>query len=73
MKKEKVQKMDLSKWDLDKIIPMPDVAKLVKKIADKPAGLLLVTGPMGSGKSTLLYMCAKYISDKGGHWEIIKK
>ncbi len=38
---------------------MPDI---VKKIAEKPRGLVLVTGPTGSGKSTTLAAMVDYIN-----------
>ena len=38
---------------------LPDV---VKKVADKPRGLVLVTGPTGSGKSTTLATMIDYIN-----------
>jgi general secretion pathway protein E len=33
----------------------PDTIKLIRKLASKPHGMLLVTGPTGSGKTTTLY------------------
>ena len=39
---------------------LPDV---VKRIAEKPRGLILVTGPTGSGKSTTLASMIDYIND----------
>ncbi len=40
---------------LDKLISHPPTLELVRDMAQKPFGLLLVTGPTGSGKSTTLY------------------
>ena len=39
---------------------MPDV---LKKIAEKPQGLVLVTGPTGSGKSTTLASMIQYMNE----------
>ena len=40
---------------LDKLISHKPTLELVRDMAQKPFGLLLVTGPTGSGKSTTLY------------------
>jgi type IV pilus assembly protein PilB len=40
---------------LDKLITDQDTLALVREMADRPFGLILVTGPTGSGKSTTLY------------------
>jgi len=40
---------------LDKLISDPDSLQIVRDMASRPFGLLLVTGPTGSGKSTTLY------------------
>ncbi|MGL5196421.1 MAG: GspE/PulE family protein, partial [Chroococcales cyanobacterium] len=40
---------------LDKLISNPDSLALVREMASRPFGLILVTGPTGSGKSTSLY------------------
>lgn len=40
---------------LDKLISDPDSLEVVRDMARRPFGLLLVTGPTGSGKSTTLY------------------
>ncbi|MDI9640370.1 GspE/PulE family protein [Kamptonema cortianum] len=40
---------------LDKLITDPETLKLVREMASRPFGLILVTGPTGSGKSTTLY------------------
>ena len=39
---------------------MPDI---VRKLAEKPRGLILVTGPTGSGKSTTLAAIINYINE----------
>lgn len=40
---------------LDKLIGDPESLEIVRDMASRPFGLLLVTGPTGSGKSTTLY------------------
>lgn len=40
---------------LDKLITDQETLALVREIASRPFGLILVTGPTGSGKSTSLY------------------
>ncbi|NES85151.1 MAG: type II/IV secretion system protein [Moorea sp. SIO2B7] len=40
---------------LDFLITHPQTLQLVREIAGRPFGLILVTGPTGSGKSTSLY------------------
>lgn len=40
---------------LDKLISEPDILEMVREMASRPFGLILVTGPTGSGKSTTLY------------------
>ncbi|NJN29899.1 MAG: type II/IV secretion system protein [Synechococcales cyanobacterium RM1_1_8] len=42
---------------LDKLITDEETLAMVRDMANKPFGLLLVTGPTGSGKSTTLYSC----------------
>jgi type II secretory ATPase GspE/PulE/Tfp pilus assembly ATPase PilB-like protein len=39
--------------------------KTLRKAAQKPFGMMLVTGPTGSGKSTTLYSILKTINDEG--------
>ena len=40
---------------LDKLITDPETLQMVRDVASRPFGLILVTGPTGSGKSTSLY------------------
>ncbi|MEW6494364.1 MAG: GspE/PulE family protein [Cyanobacteriota bacterium] len=40
---------------LDKLITDQDTLAMVREMANRPFGLILVTGPTGSGKSTTLY------------------
>jgi type IV pilus assembly protein PilB len=40
---------------LDKLISDPEALTIVREMASRPFGLILVTGPTGSGKSTTLY------------------
>ena len=50
---------------LDTVIPsfeQLDLPPVVKKFADAPRGLVLVTGPTGSGKSTTLASMVQYIN-----------
>jgi len=37
---------------------------VLKKLADEPRGLILVTGPTGSGKSTTLASMIDYINER---------
>lgn len=41
----------------------PDDAAVVRRLAGKPYGMLLVTGPTGSGKTTTLYAVVQEIND----------
>jgi type IV pilus assembly protein PilB len=40
---------------LDKLITSDETLEIVRDLANRPFGLILVTGPTGSGKSTTLY------------------
>jgi len=48
-----------------KVLTMDELGcpEIFKKIAEKPRGLVLVTGPTGSGKSTTLAAMVDYIND----------
>ncbi|MFB2835241.1 GspE/PulE family protein [Floridanema evergladense] len=50
---------------LDKLITNPDSLALVREMASRPFGLILVTGPTGSGKSTTLYSVLAERNDPG--------
>jgi type IV pilus assembly protein PilB len=50
---------------LDKLITDPDTLQMVREMANKPFGLILVTGPTGSGKSTTLYSMLAERNDPG--------
>lgn len=50
---------------LDKLITDPESLKIVKDMASRPFGLLLVTGPTGSGKTTTLYSVLSERNDPG--------
>jgi type IV pilus assembly protein PilB len=40
----------------------PQALALVKRLVDRPNGIVLVTGPTGSGKTTTLYSCISQIN-----------
>jgi len=50
---------------LDKLITDPTSLQIVKDMAARPFGLLLVTGPTGSGKTTTLYSVLSERNDPG--------
>lgn len=50
---------------LDKLITDPDTLQIVRDMAARPFGLILVTGPTGSGKSTTLYSILAERNDPG--------
>lgn len=50
---------------LDKLISDPDALAIVRDMANRPFGLILVTGPTGSGKSTTLYSMLAERNDPG--------
>lgn len=50
---------------LDKLITDLDTLQMVREMANKPFGLILVTGPTGSGKSTTLYSMLAERNDPG--------
>ena len=50
---------------LDKLISDPESLQVVRDMASRPFGLLLVTGPTGSGKSTTLYSILAERNDPG--------
>ena len=50
---------------LDKLISDPICLQMVRDMASRPFGLLLVTGPTGSGKSTTLYSVLSERNDPG--------
>jgi general secretion pathway protein E len=43
--------------DLEELGMSPDLLASVERLAARPHGMLLVTGPTGSGKTTTLYAC----------------
>jgi general secretion pathway protein E len=49
--------------DLESLGLEPDDAQVVRRLARKPYGMLLVTGPTGSGKTTTLYAVVQEIND----------
>lgn len=50
---------------LDKLIGRPQTLEIVREMAGRPFGLILVTGPTGSGKSTTLYSILAERNDPG--------
>lgn len=50
---------------LDILITDPDTLQIVREMASRPFGLILVTGPTGSGKSTSLYSVLAERNDPG--------
>lgn len=50
---------------LDKLIGRPETLEIVREMASRPFGLILVTGPTGSGKSTTLYSVLAERNDPG--------
>jgi len=50
---------------LDKLITDPPTLEIVREMASRPFGLILVTGPTGSGKSTTLYSILAERNDPG--------
>jgi type IV pilus assembly protein PilB len=50
---------------LDKLITNPESLALMKSFAERPYGLILVTGPTGSGKTTTLYSTLAECNDPG--------
>jgi len=48
-------------FDLDRLGFFPEHLEILKKILEKPQGLILVTGPTGSGKTTTLYSIITYL------------
>ncbi len=50
---------------LDKLISNPETLESVRDMAQRPFGLILVTGPTGSGKSTTLYSILAERNDPG--------
>ncbi|BCX80468.1 type IV pilus assembly protein PilB [Methylomarinovum caldicuralii] len=49
---------------LDRLDVAADTLALLKAMAGRPEGLLLVTGPTGSGKTTTLYSLLAYINNE---------
>ena len=49
--------------ELDKIGLREDDLELMKKLIDRPHGVIINTGPTGSGKTTTLYACLSALND----------
>jgi len=50
---------------IDKLITDPETLDIVRDMASRPYGLILVTGPTGSGKTTTLYSLLAERNDPG--------
>ncbi|MEL6385044.1 MAG: GspE/PulE family protein [Cyanobacteria bacterium J06626_18] len=50
---------------IDKLITDPETLEIVREMASRPYGLILVTGPTGSGKTTTLYSLLSERNDPG--------
>lgn len=50
---------------IDKLITDPQTLEVVRDMASRPYGLILVTGPTGSGKTTTLYSLLSERNDPG--------
>lgn len=50
---------------IDKLITDPQTLEVVREMASRPYGLILVTGPTGSGKTTTLYSLLSERNDPG--------
>lgn len=48
--------------DLEKLGFSPQEMEIIRRLADRPHGMILVTGPTGSGKTTTLYAVLKYLN-----------
>ena len=48
-------------FDLDRLGFFPEHLEILKKILEKPQGMILLTGPTGSGKTTTLYSIINYL------------
>ena len=51
--------------NIDKLGFHPDELERIKKCAERPHGMLLVTGPTGSGKTSTLYSVLNYLDAPG--------
>ena len=51
--------------DVERIGLLADELDVLKRLMDRPHGVVLVTGPTGCGKTTTLYSALNYINDVG--------
>jgi type IV pilus assembly protein PilB len=51
--------------DLTLLGMRPEDVDTVKKLMERPNGIILVTGPTGSGKTTTLYACLSHVNISG--------
>jgi type II secretory ATPase GspE/PulE/Tfp pilus assembly ATPase PilB-like protein len=47
---------------LDQLGMFPQILNSLKKLLDRPNGLLLIAGPPGSGRTTTAYTCLQYLN-----------
>jgi type IV pilus assembly protein PilB len=50
--------------DLAQVGLLPDDLARIRRYAERPQGIVLVTGPTGSGKTSLLYACIRHAQDE---------
>jgi MSHA biogenesis protein MshE len=48
--------------ELDKLGIPPEMESRIRRLVNRPSGMVLVTGPTGSGKTTTLYAALNYIN-----------
>lgn len=60
----RIYNIDSSNQSIDKLGFFPDQYGSVKKMIEKPYGIVLVTGPTGSGKTTSLYTFLKTLNNE---------
>jgi type II secretory ATPase GspE/PulE/Tfp pilus assembly ATPase PilB-like protein len=59
-----LQRKDLLFESLEKLGMESETAERLRKILQKPSGMILVTGPGGSGKTTTLYTILNYLANQ---------
>lgn len=51
-------------FDLEKLNMDKDMVVKIRRLLNRPYGMILLTGPTGSGKTTTAYACLKYLNKK---------